>query len=519
MAPGDFRALSRAYPVLALGLTLWLMYLTLLGGGPPAPEGAPQPLAAPVNPGDPAVGAGNVSVAGGSGVGGITEGPAGEAAAAAAAAGGAEPPGSAPGPGALPEGGVHGVRRIMHIITTLEPTNTINVRGQQRASTRMHTFEYLLRGSRELCDYGFDVSVRIVAGWAAESKRAEFEAALGACTGGALDLDIWENAIPESLDAETGEMRPFRRTLARQHRFLVKRELENYDLFVAFEDDIYVGVAQVLGFLEMSAALKDLADKAGDAPAGLPGVRHERRNASQQPWQEPLKRDDYLAILPGFARVEAIADAEPHADAAGARVPFSSDSACCPLPHPPSTTGRPVAGGAGALHAWEWGDNAMAVRQLPGPLGWVALLPALSGGWLGGFTGKGPDHTFVEKGAHAPGRFGQQAGWMATREQVKIIDARCDRGFLPPPDEELGAWHLYGTVEFWSGGLQLFGARRCRMARVLSLASAEAFERHLLFHASNNKQVQYPGRMQPVSKIYGELRDLVRRAGTVRPLA
>ena len=45
------------------------------------------------------------------------------------------------------------------------------------------------------------------------------------------------------------------------------------------------------------------------------------------------------------------------------------------------------------------------------------------------------------------------------------------------------------TVEYWSGGQQLFGPMACNLRRLIPLAPHQ-FSRHLIYHASNNKQRQ-----------------------------
>ncbi|KAL3762390.1 hypothetical protein ACHAW5_004707 [Stephanodiscus triporus] len=78
---------------------------------------------------------------------------------------------------------------------------------------------------------------------------------------------------------------------------------------------------------------------------------------------------------------------------------------------------------------------------------------------------------------------------METRAQVECFhDVACPGGFLPPYND-VGHWKgdsmQRQSVEFWSGGFQLFG--QCFLNRNLSL-DPRKFERQLLYHVSNNKQ-------------------------------
>ena len=152
--------------------------------------------------------------------------------------------------------------------------------------------------------------------------------------------------------------------------------------------------------------------------------------------------------------------------------------------------------------SWEWGAYDMGVRRLPPPLGWVGVGGSTSANWLGSFTGHGVDGGAAEclrATDTGPGRpssncgafFGQQGGWMATRRQVQRLHERwCDDGFLPPP-ATAAAWFPRGNVEFFSGGIQIFGPR-CRVARIVALDSVH-FGDHLVLHSTGNKQRKRPG--------------------------
>ena len=87
-------------------------------------------------------------------------------------------------------------------------------------------------------------------------------------------------------------------------------------------------------------------------------------------------------------------------------------------------------------------------------------------------------------------------GWMASsREVLDFHTNLCSSqgSFLPPYDP--GKHRLYyrdgleQNVEGFSGGIQLYGFL-CRVQRVVSLQSSDDFSRHLIYHASNNKQNQ-----------------------------
>jgi len=403
--------------------------------------------------------------------------------------------------------------RVLHIITSLDEASNLG-RGVVRGSSRWPTIQYLLKGVVSLCeqgigpDYDVEVGVQIIAGWAAEARRKEFEEALKGC-GAKLnvkkDLYIWENAIPTI--EEDGKTRPYKRALAKQHRFVVKREWDNYDMFSAWEDDMYVGANHYQHFIRMSQELEDLADAAPE------GSGDEDEDLKVR-WDKALPSSAYLRMLPGFVRVESALVGKPRDE--GAVHPFYGVGPNFPEPHPEAQVHRDNLKPQfyeNELLAWEWDVDGMGVRKFPEPFnGWVGVIPGRAGGWLRSFTEDGPSEQ--GPGHVGPERFGQQAGWMATKVQIERFQRYCPRGFLPPDSEEETKtwWWPNGNVEFWSGGFQLFGPNRCRVARVLDLRNEQSFVGHMLFHTSNNKQVQVAHKMTSVHSIHEALSERREKA-------
>eukprot|EP00804_Cyclotella_cryptica_P019270 CCRYP_006171-RA/>CCRYP_006171-RA protein AED:0.34 eAED:0.34 QI:0/0.5/0.33/1/0.5/0.33/3/584/105 len=68
------------------------------------------------------------------------------------------------------------------------------------------------------------------------------------------------------------------------------------------------------------------------------------------------------------------------------------------------------------------------------------------------------------------------------------------------------------SVEFWSGGFQLFG--QCFLNRILSLDPTK-FERQLIYHVSNNKQRTLKNqKFIRVGDFYGQIITVKERAET-----
>lgn len=165
---------------------------------------------------------------------------------------------------------------------------------------------------------------------------------------------------------------------------------------------------------------------------------------------------------------------------------------------------------------WETNIQASGVRRFPSPLGWVGVMPVETradvGSYWSGFEG-----VFGASEKKRPRRIdatiGNQAGFMATRKQIEYFHAAaCPGGFLPPYNDA----HWRGdslqkhSVEFWSGGFQLFG--QCFFNRVLSLDPVK-FERQIVNHVASNKQRTVPAKkFVRIGDFFGQLRTVRRRA-------
>lgn len=71
------------------------------------------------------------------------------------------------------------------------------------------------------------------------------------------------------------------------------------------------------------------------------------------------------------------------------------------------------------------------------------------------------------------------------------------------------------SVEYWSGGIQLSGVNACNLQRIVTL-DPEGFSRHLLYHASNNKQhqktVRYRFSGRSINEFWGQLNTIRKNA-------
>jgi hypothetical protein len=189
---------------------------------------------------------------------------------------------------------------------------------------------------------------------------------------------------------------------------------------------------------------------------------------------------------------------------------------------------------------WETAIKGAVVRKMisedkgrtAGLLDWVMLQPgprrrrsttqgaadginSIGGYWSGNLGLYGKDEKQPDAGD--PRLFGQQGGWMATREQ--LIDMhlhQCPYGFFPPYEQN--GFHQDGltlnNVEYWSGGFSIFSGANtgCNMQRIISL-KPEHFSKHFLYHTANNKQKSLPNnRLVKANHYMGQINSVVKAA-------
>ena len=262
-------------------------------------------------------------------------------------------------------------------------------------------------------------------------------------------------------DGESGEPREHGMLLARYHRDVVKENLEDYDLFVCFEDDMSVGRGVVDNYLELSRQIDDLKRAAPEGEGSYGDCDKEGGNIGE------ISREQYERMVPGFMRAEVA-----HAKVKDSDV--EEGIKCCDIKRQ-------------EVVMWESSPVTFRLREVEGlgaPGQPVGFLPVA----LQSFD-KDVGATRVAPRPKTNGDasvFSIGAGWMATQEQVKRFEKLCDKhGFLPP---FRGFNELKANQEFWLGGFQMYNERSgCALQRVVRM-DAEGFEKSLVYHISNNKQ-------------------------------
>lgn len=243
----------------------------------------------------------------------------------------------------------------------------------------------------------------------------------------------------------------------------------------------------VINFLELSSNIQQLHKQALSNPDKQAHVSNPSppRSNRHQPndgasvgndvMDDPISAEHIKRLFPGLLRVEVI-DRQPDHPLRRPgvldnhrfkkEVPPTGESvlkptSCCDEDDPPrgKMTAHPK---MDEVVMWETNIQATGVRKLPDPIGWVGMLPVEDRADVGSYWSGFPD-VYGELDMKRPRRIdstlAQQAGFMATRSQLEYFHRACPGGFFPPYDDK----HWKGdslqrhSVEFWSGGFQLFG--------------------------------------------------------------
>ena len=444
--------------------------------------------------------------------------------------------------------------KLLYIVTTLSEYNS-GTRNTVKGSDRLQEtlIPVLSEGVTSMVEAGFDVDVFLVCHFQLQPERQQLvKAALPESVG----LDVWNDATP--LGYDTSKAPDFEKLenrtlhLARQHRFVIKDKLLQYDMFVNFEDDMVIKSDHVLHFLDVTNELKRLEDA---APGRLPPPSHKQQQQQQHKPEEQyhgvMTKGMLQRMIPGFIRVEVLLDEQEYgAQTDTGPIPVDLDftttkeetkrkshtvnaATCCHvskhLVSPNRPAGTPA---AGQLMLWETHVKALGVRQMPESswLDWVVLQRGPNQSKLDPNREVIGDYWSNRHGDYypdlnrrpAPQEFkyiNNQGGWMATQQQlVRWHTAQCPGGFLPPyeaPHYQYDGLDMR-NVEWYSGGMQLSTVRHaCNLQRIV-LLEPRHFSKSLLYHSANNKQRQLHGKREEMftkaETLLGQLNAIRKRA-------
>eukprot|EP00536_Pseudo-nitzschia_multiseries_P010589 jgi/Psemu1/326092/estExt_fgenesh1_pg.C_3280008 len=346
--------------------------------------------------------------------------------------------------------------------------------------------------------------------------------------------------------------------LARQHRYVIKDKLPYYDFFVVQEDDMVYTRDHVETHLRISA--KAAALKTYKAPPTFTRDqwtgKHSWNERLQRKWLRRMKagfvRVEVLAeshrrsckptqMTPNWKITEETAISIPEPIAENAVEP----NTCCRLDLEEEAEDRDSHGTPLATNTTLVARQAFTDKPFPSTddlILWETKLVgfllhpwtpieasetnATKTSWFAApivgprdFPGRWAGHqitnTFskeyyqdglVPEGLKylAGGRLiAQSGGWLASAGDIILYHTDLCRpnkvDFLPPFDFEThprDGLHRH-NVEYWSGGIQIYSEKGCRVQRVYDMDSADSFSKHLVYHASNNKQCFFKFLQQP----------------------
>ena len=369
--------------------------------------------------------------------------------------------------------------RVLFIVTTLAEYDR-GTRGTTSGADRLRdlVLPILVDGVSSMVERGWDVDVYLVCGFEAlaEPRRRMILDALPHGVG----LEVWTDATPlyyvkrhnQKLKSPDQAVELAPHGLSRQHRYVVRDKLMEYDFFLAFEDDMRITADHVVNFLEMSVDIDRAVREAGDSPDGkarVEGAALDNRSVRGESMdgatvgndvvEDPMTAEELRRLWPGFVRVEVLdsrgegahpllqggvlddfnwRDHVPPSMRYEAQLGAIDPGVCCSVP--PGRARTPSDPRKDDLLLWETDITAMGVRHYPGDIGWAAAMTVEDRADVGSYW-SGLGHNYGDPSMKRPRRvnslLGQQAGWMATRSQVLYFhEHACPGGFLPPFDGE-----------------------------------------------------------------------------------
>jgi hypothetical protein len=427
--------------------------------------------------------------------------------------------------------------KVLYVVTTLAEYNTggrATIKGQDRLVEVL--IPVVVDGVESMISppFHYDVDVFLICAY---ELKAEREQLVRDSLPNGVGLQVWGDAAPLGYDNRYSKHKvvPNTRSLARQHRYVIKDKFFHYDMFLAFEDDMRITGPHVQHYMTMSAEIDRLREQ---APDKLSDVPENLQDPTKMKFFGPMTKGQLDRVLPGFIRVEVLLNDTDHSaqtdllpvpldyefETVGTR--HIDPQICCHVNMKPNIR-TPNAPPADDVIIWESNIKAFSLRELPPGsdyVDWTVVMLGPGkrlkdeekiGGYWSGRQGNFGDEKKPQGGP--PDLIAQQGGWMATRQQiVRLNSGLCMGPFLPPFDPP--SYHGDGqesmNVEFWSGSYQLFTGVKsgCNMQRLLSI-HPDHFSKHLIYHVANNKQKQLGReRMVRADQMFAQLNSVRKMA-------
>ena len=343
--------------------------------------------------------------------------------------------------------------RILYIITALAEYNS-GTRNTVRGSDRLQEtlIPVVTEGVTSMIQDGYEVDVFLVAHFILQPDRA---ALITKALPKNVGFDFWNQATPLGYDtnSKATDRKLENRTLhlARQHRFVIKDKLTQYDLFAVFEDDMLITADHINHYVAVSKELRRLEDLAPvDFPPSTSSSSKITKDEAIQQYHGTMTKGQLRRMIPGFMRVEVLLD-EKHFPAQsktgpipvdllfnkkGKRKPESktvNSKSCCYISDHLSNENRPAGKPkADQLMIWETNVLPLGIRKMPTDswLNWVVLQrgPNQNDLYVNETIGdywsnRNGDYYGTRQKRPAPHEFkyiNNMGGWMATQEQLYV---------------------------------------------------------------------------------------------------
>ena len=274
--------------------------------------------------------------------------------------------------------------RILYIITSLVEYNSGN-RATQRGSDRLQEtlIPILAEGVDSMLALGYHVDVYLVCHWTVLPERLKLiRDALPQSVG----LQVWDDAMPIGYqvdEKQATKVKYLSTHLARQHRFVIRDKLLEYDFFIAMEDDMLIHGVHVQHFLEMSRQLARLRENAPEK------VDVSKDTKAGDIFYGPLTKSQISRLVPGLMRVEVLLNEDRYgtqSELAPIPVDLEFDGTnrtvdpkpCCHVSNKTVNDHIPASPPSNKIFMWETGIEGLSVREIP-EMGFVAFLGGTSG--------------------------------------------------------------------------------------------------------------------------------------------
>jgi hypothetical protein len=231
---------------------------------------------------------------------------------------------------------------------------------------------------------GYHVDVYLVCHFVLQPERRKLiEKSLPKGVG----LEVWNDAAPMGYDTSKQKFEKIETKiihLSRQHRFVIKDKLLDYDMFVNFEDDMLIKAEHIEHFIFVTNELKRLEELAPDEPPS-----DINRGNAEQTYHGVMTKRQLRRMIPGLIRVEVLLDEERYpAQSNTGPVPVDlkfqrlnrprqiDSKICCHVSGQLAAQNRPRTPTADRVMLWETNILPLGVRKMPeeSELGWVAML-------------------------------------------------------------------------------------------------------------------------------------------------